>query len=155
MSTSLQSAMWVDMRWRNEETINREADLLAKRWRQFSWIEASDHPETNKIMKWCVHDINNMYMHQLLIHSTSESDPCSYEATKAVVKKPRKNIWGFNRILTHDLHDTGAMLYQLSYEALLKAGQEPVQFIPVIWREWQDVYMISIIYMYWILDKEY
>ena len=27
-----------------------------------------------------------------------------------------------------DLHDTDAMLYQLSYEALLKAGQERVQF---------------------------
>ena len=38
------------------------------------------------------------------------------------------------------------MLYQLSYEASLEAGQERVQFIPVIWREW-DVYMIEIIYM--------
>ena len=25
------------------------------------------------------------------------------------------------------------------YEALLEAGQEGVQFIPVIWREWDDV----------------
>ena len=33
---------------------------------------------------------------------------------------------------THDLRDTGVMLYQLSYEALLVAGQVRVQFIPVI-----------------------
>ena len=31
-------------------------------------------------------------------------------------KKPEKNQ-GFNRIRTRDLRDTGAMLYQLSYEA--------------------------------------
>ena len=34
------------------------------------------------------------------------------------------------------------MLYQLSYEASLEAGQVRVQFIPVIGREWHDVYMI-------------
>ena len=30
-------------------------------------------------------------------------------------------------IWTHDLRDTGAMLYQQSYEALLEAGQDWVQ----------------------------
>ena len=49
---------------------------------------------------------------------------------KQLQRKPRKNE-GFNVIPTHDLHDTGAMLYQLSYEASLEAGQERVQFIPV------------------------
>ena len=57
-------------------------------------------------------------------------------------RKPRKNSeasTGFE-LMTH----TGAMLYQLScmYEALLGVGQEWVQFITVIWREWQDVYMV-------------
>ena len=33
---------------------------------------------------------------------------------------------------THDLRDTGAMLYRLSYEASPEAGQVRVQFIPVI-----------------------
>ena len=47
-----------------------------------------------------------------------ESDPHSYEATKAVAKK------AFNGIRTHDLRDTSVMLYQLSYEASLEAGQE-------------------------------
>ena len=32
-------------------------------------------------------------------------------------EKPEKNQ-GFNGIRTRDLHDTGAMLYQLSYEAI-------------------------------------
>ena len=44
-------------------------------------------------------------------------------------KKTQKQFWGFNRIWTHDLRDTGAMLYQLSYEASLEAGQVWVQFI--------------------------
>ena len=47
---------------------------------------------------------------------------------EAVAKKAKKKIWGSNRIWTRDLHDTGAILYQLSYEALLETGQEPVQF---------------------------
>ena len=33
---------------------------------------------------------------------------------------------------THDLHGIGAILYQ-SYKASLEAGQEEVQFIPIIW----------------------
>ena len=37
-------------------------------------------------------------------------------------KKPEK-FWGSNGIQTHDLRDTGAMLYQLSHEVLLEAGQ--------------------------------
>ena len=36
------------------------------------------------------------------------------------------------------------MLYQLSYEASPEAGQARVQSIPVIWREWCQVYMIKI-----------
>ena len=72
-------------------------------------------------------------------YNTNESDPHSYEATKAVGKKAQKKVWGFNGIRTHELRDTGAMLYQLSYEA----GQVWVQFIPVIWREW-DVSKVRI-----------
>ena len=41
--------------------------------------------------------------------------------------KPRKQFWGSNGIRTHDLRDTGAMLYQLSYKASLEAGQERVR----------------------------
>ena len=60
---------------------------------------------------------------------------------KAVVKKAKKKIWGFNGIWTYDFRDTGAMLYQLSYEALLETGQEQVQLIPVIWKEWDRVHV--------------
>ena len=49
------------------------------------------------------------------------------------LKRPVK-LWGCNGIRTHELRDTGAMLYQLSYmyEASLEADQVRVQFIPVI-----------------------
>ena len=37
-------------------------------------------------------------IYALQIENTSESDPCSYEATKAVTKKAQKKIRGFNRM---------------------------------------------------------
>ena len=43
-------------------------------------------------------------------------------------KKPEKNQ-GFNGIRTRDLHDTGAMLYQLSYEATHWERGQFVEFI--------------------------
>ena len=52
--------------------------------------------------------------------------------------KALQNFWGSNRIRTHDLRDTGAMLYQLSYEASPEAGQVRIQFIPVVWRDAYD-----------------
>ena len=55
--------------------------------------------------------------------------------TLAITNKAQKKFWGSNGILTHDLRNTGVMLYQLSYEASLEAGQVWVQFMPVIWRE--------------------
>ena len=60
-------------------------------------------------------------MHALRIENTHESDPHSHEPTKAVVKNAPPKLWDFNRIQTHDLHNTGVMLYQLSYEASLEA----------------------------------
>ena len=51
-----------------------------------------------------------------------ESDPHSCEATQAVANKAQKKSV-FNGIRTHDLSDTGVMLYLLSYEASLEAGQ--------------------------------
>ena len=38
----------------------------------------------------------------------------------------QKKFWGSNGIWTHDLCDTGTMLYQLSYKALLESGQVQV-----------------------------
>ena len=59
-------------------------------------------------------------------------DRRSYEATKAVTKKAQKQFWGSNGIRTRDLRNTGAMLYRLSYEASLEAGQVRVQFIDIM-----------------------
>ena len=42
--------------------------------------------------------------------------------------KKKKNL-GFNGIRTHDLRDTGAMLYQLSYEATHWEQGQFIEFI--------------------------
>ena len=44
-------------------------------------------------------------------------------------KKPEKRNQGFNGIRTHDLRDTGAMLYQLSYEATHWEQGQFIEFI--------------------------
>ena len=43
----------------------------------------------------------------------SERDLRSCEVTK----KAQKKFWGFNRIRTHDLRDTGAMLYRDNFNS--------------------------------------
>ena len=65
---------------------------------------------------------------------TSESDLHSYEITNInivtnIAQKNSEAPMGFEPMTSHN---TGAMLYQLSYEASLEAGQVRVQFIPVI-----------------------
>ena len=70
-------------------------------------------------------------------HITSERD------LRRIAKKAQKNTWDSNEIGTNDPHDTGLMLYQLSYETSLEAvGQERVQFVLVVWREWNEACMI-------------
>ena len=75
---------------------------------------------------YCVYDKD--YMSAPRINNTSESDPCSFEVTS----KAQKKLCGSKGIRTHDLRDSGAMLYRLSYEASPEAGQVRVQFITVI-----------------------
>ena len=65
----------------------------------------------------CVYDIDHMY--KLRIENTSETDPRSYKTTKAVAKKAQKEFLGFKGIRSHDLRNTGVVIYQLSYEVLL------------------------------------
>ena len=50
-------------------------------------------------------------------HCESESDHGSKFPIQAIGKKKPEQNQGFNGIRTRDLRDTGAMLYQLSYEA--------------------------------------
>ena len=69
---------------------------------------------------------------------------------KQLKQLQRKHRKGSNGTQTHDLHDTGAMLYQLSYrymymyEVLLEASQEQVQFIPVITAKITFICILSI-----------
>ena len=66
------------------------------------------------LMKRGVYDINHIYA--LRIKNTSESDPRSYEATKAVAKKSPETI------MRQDLRDTGvrpfAGLSHVTYKPL-------------------------------------
>ena len=48
---------------------------------------------------------------------------------------------GFNGIRTRDLHDTGAMLYQLSYEATHWERGQFIEFISSRAVKWCEVYM--------------
>ena len=48
---------------------------------------------------------------------------------------------GFNGIQTRDLHDTGAMLYQLSYEATHWEPGQLNEFICSRAMKWCEVYM--------------
>ena len=60
------------------------------------------------------------------------------EQLKQLQRKPRKNSEASTGFKPMELCDTGAMLYQLSYEASL--GQERVQFIPVNMKRVRCVY---------------
>ena len=53
---------------------------------------------------------------------------CDHRSKAIGKKKPEKNQ-GFNGIRTHDLRDTGAMLYQLSYEATHWEQGQFIEFI--------------------------
>ena len=58
-------------------------------------------------------------------------------------KEEAWKIQGFDGIRTRDLRDTGAMLYQLSYEATHYIGSEVnllSSYLPVQWK-WYEVYM--------------
>ena len=50
------------------------------------------------------------------------SDLRSCEATEAVAKKAQKTNPRLQWVWAHDLRDTGAMLYQLSYEVGSRSG---------------------------------
>ena len=62
-------------------------------------------------------------MSELRIKNRNESDLRSCEVTLAVTNKAQKKFCSSNGIRTHDLCDTGALLYRLSYEASMEAGQ--------------------------------
>ena len=53
--------------------------------------------------------------------------------------KPEKNS-GLNGIRTHDLHDTGAVLYQMSYQAIWELVILWVRNIPVDGEEYKWIY---------------
>ena len=64
--------------------------------------------------------------------------------------KPEKYS-GLNRIQTHDLCDTGAVLYQLSYQANWELVTLKVHNIPIDGEEYKWIYERSYI---WTVEKD-
>ena len=60
---------------------------------------------------------------------------------KQLERRSLKKNQGFNGIRTHDLRDTGAMLYQLSYEATHWERGQFIEFISSRAVKWCEVYM--------------
>ena len=63
-----------------------------------------------------------------------------YAIGKKKPEKKKKNQ-GFNGIRTRDLRDTGAMLYQLSYEATHWERGQFIEFISSRAVKWWEIYM--------------
>ena len=66
---------------------------------------------------------------------------------KQLEEEAWKKNQGFNGIRTHGLHDTGAMLYQLSYEATHWEWGQLIEFISSC-EEWNDVKLYEIIHIW-------
>ena len=60
---------------------------------------------------------------------------------KQLERRSLKKNQGFNGIRTRDLRDTGAMLYQLSYEATHWERGQFIEFISSRAVKWCEVYM--------------
>ena len=75
-----------------------------------------------------------------------KNDPRSEVSNLSNWKEAWKNQ-GFNGIRTRDLRDTGAMLYQLSYEATHWERGQFVEFISSH-EEWNDVSTYEIIHIF-------
>ena len=58
-----------------------------------------------------------------------------------------KKNQGFNGIRTHDLRDTGAMLYQLSYEAMHWEQAQLIEFISSRAVKSCEIYMKKLIFV--------
>ena len=66
---------------------------------------------------------------------------------KQLERRSLKKNQGFNGIRTRDLRDTGAMLYQLSYEATHWERGHFVEFISSR-EKWNDVSIYEIIHIF-------
>ena len=75
-----------------------------------------------------------------------KNDPRSEFSNLSNWKEEAWKNQGFNGIRTRDLRDTGAMLYQLSYEATHWERGQFVEFISTR-EEWNDVSIYEIIHM--------
>ena len=129
-----QDFRWVDFHWVLCHTLEIRVisnSYNAPRCLGYLWLYLNIY-ETEWLKYWLLftHSCCSISWAQFVQSTIQLTQDCFNLLAKE--RKPRKKIRGFNRIWTHDLRDTGAMLYQLSYEASLKAVEVRVQFIPVV-----------------------
>ena len=74
-----------------------------------------------------IHDLNNKKCNKKIIQV--ENDQRSVFSNLSNWKEEAWKNQGFNEIRTHDLRDTGAMLYELSYEATHWERGQFIEFI--------------------------
>ena len=78
---------------------------------------------------------------------------CDHRSKFSNLSNRKEEAWkknqGFNGIRTRDLRDTGAMLYQLSYEATHWERGQFIEFISSRAVKWCEV-LYEIIHIYWM-----
>ena len=109
--------------------------------RSIFWV----HIFLSSEMMWYIYEIIHI---ELRLWMKVESDHRSkFSNLKAIGKKKPEKNQGLNRIRTHDLQDTSAMLYQLSYEATHWERGQFIEFIFSCAVKWMW-YMYEIIHIW-------
>ena len=98
-------------------------------------------------VKWCKYIWNNSCIWTAVIDESEEWSSQWIFQFKQLERRSLKKNQGFNGIRTRDLRDTGAMLYQLSYEATHWEQGQFVEFISSR-EEWNDVSIYEIIHIF-------
>ena len=84
---------------------------------------------------------NNSYIWTAVVDQSEEWSSQLIFQFKQLERRSLKKNQGFNGIQTRDLRDTGAMLYQLSYEAIHWERGQFIEFILPWGVKWCEVYM--------------
>ena len=96
--------------------VNLLSSFLPVQWNRVKYIWNNSYLYCGMKWKWSMIIAVNFQFKQLERRSLKK-------------KKKKKKNQGFNGIRTHDLRDTGAMLYQLSYEATHWEQGQFIEFI--------------------------
>ena len=89
---------------------------------------------------WGIHEIHVIHICTAVVAEVKSDHRSKFSNLNNWKEEAWKNQ-GFNGIRTSDLRDTGAMLYQLSYEATHWERGQFIEFISSRAVKWCEVYM--------------